>query len=135
MTPERHKLAVSKFGQYTAKLNLHTGSPLSAAKYEGARDGYLRGFGDGVEHILETSIRLEGLEQSLKIKDIRLDYLEKENKNLKTRLDHRKKLHFETIEELKIVIDRLSLLIGLRDPALLKQMEEIRNRLEVSERS
>lgn len=135
MTPERYKIALAKYGQYAARSNLHTGSPLSAARYEGSKDGYMRGFGDGVEHILETSSRLDALEQSIKIKDIRLDILEKDNRSLKMRLDHRKKLQFETKEELKIVIDRLSLIIGLRDPALLKQMEEIRNRLEVSERS
>lgn len=135
MTPERHKLAVAKFGQYAARLGLHGGSPLSLSRYEGAKDGYIRGFGDGVEHILETSSRLEGLETSIKIKDIRLEIVEKELKHTRLLFENRKKLHSEAVIELKTVIDRLSLIIGLRDPALLKSMEEIRNRLEVSDRS
>lgn len=130
MNNERYQIALAKFGKYVAKENLHSGSPLSATRFEGAKDGYFRGFGDGVEHILKTSSRLDELETSLKLKDLRLDILEKENERLKLSLVHRKKLHSEAEAELKIVIDRLTLIIGLRDPSLLKQMEQIRKLLE-----
>jgi hypothetical protein len=133
MTPERYKIASARFGLYASKLGLHGGSPLSLARFEGSRDGYLRGFGDGVEHILETSSSLQALETTIKLKDIRLEILDKDNKHLKMRLDHRVRLHSDAVVELKTIIDRLTLLIGLRDPGLLKSMQEIRERLEVSQ--
>lgn len=126
MTPEKYRLAKAKFSALSA-------NPL-VLFYQGEFEShatahnwhfYKEGFNDGVESV--DSVK--ALEQSLKIKDLRLDILEKENRNLKLRLEHRKKLHDNTLEELKTVIDRLSLIIGLRDPSLLKEMQVIRERL------
>ena len=125
MTPERYKIAQAKIGLIASRLGL------SGPVFVTARDYYLRGFGDGVEEILTSSPKLEALETSIKLKDLRLDIIEKENKRLHLSLEHRKKLHVDAVAELKSVIDRLTLLIGIRDPALLKSMEDLRKRLEV----
>lgn len=124
MTPERFKLASAKFGSWASARGV-----MLDAHYDVARDAYLRGFGDGVETILETSGGLAALEQSLRLKDIRLDILETENRRLKEKLEHRKNLHEIIQAELKIVLDRITMIVGLRDPSLIKSMEEIRRRL------
>jgi hypothetical protein len=132
MNPERRKVAETrfKFMDKTPTLLYRQGefnSPTDANKWH----FYARGFEDGVEHILETSKSLKSLENSLTVKDIRMGILEKENNNLKMRLEHRKKLQDETLAELKIVIDMLTVTLGLKDPKLIKRMNEIRDRLDI----
>lgn len=82
-------------------------------------------------NLKEALNRVEQLQTSINLKDLRMEILEKENRRLKLSLEHRKRLHEETREDLKSVIDRLTLLIGLRDPALLKQMTAIRDRFDL----
>jgi len=130
MKPQIYKLAIEGYDAFSRTGVVCPGSPMNNARYEGAKIGYLAGFGDGVEYVTKTSSSLIALQNSISVKDVRLDILEKENKHLKTRLEYRMLRHHEAEAGLKTIIDRLTLVIGLKDPKLLDQMQEIRKILE-----